>query len=118
MRLYLALALVAAGCATDTSAEEARRLVARGARLLDVRSRAEFAERHLDGSINIPVEELQKRVAEVGAKDKPVIVYCHTGVRSGFAVQMLRKAGFTSVHNLGSIGHWSVRSTQPPPPLY
>lgn len=110
------LFLLLAGCATDTTAAEARRLVERGALLVDVRSPAEFAERSIPGSRNIPVEDLKKRMSEL-PKGKPLVVYCHTGVRAGFAVQILRKAGYR-VYNLGSIGRWFYQSDQPPPQLY
>ena len=114
MRPLLTLALVTAGCATDVSASEARQLVRSGARVLDVRSKEEFRERHVQGAINIPVEELKKRMDELGAKNRPVVVYCHTGARSGAAAILLRKAGFTKVHNLGSLGHWYVELPETP----
>jgi rhodanese-related sulfurtransferase len=95
-----------AACASDVSMRDAHRLVRSGARLLDVRSHAEFAERHAPGALNIPVEELKKRFDEVGAHDRPVVVYCHTGARAGVAVIELRNAGFTRVYNLGSLARW------------
>ena len=101
-----ALVVSGQGCATDVTRGEAHRLVSAGALLLDVRSRGEYAERHIDGSINIPVEELKQRKGELGDPARKLVVFCHTGIRSGVAVQMLRKAGFSSVYNLGSIGHW------------
>jgi rhodanese-related sulfurtransferase len=97
------LFVLLAACATDTSSRDAHQLVERGALLVDVRSRAEFAELHLPGSVNIPVEELKKRMSEL--PKRPLVVYCHTGVRAGFATAMLRKAGF-EVHNLGSLARW------------
>jgi rhodanese-related sulfurtransferase len=97
------LILASAGCATDTSSREAHQLFAHGALLVDVRSPSEFAERRIAGSINIPVEDLQRRLSEL--PKRPLVVYCHTGVRAGFATSILRKAGF-EVHNLGSIARW------------
>jgi phage shock protein E len=114
MRSLLLLCLVAAGCASDVSAREARRLVLHGALLVDVRSRSEFVERHADHAINIPVDELKHRTAELGARNRPIVVYCHTGVRSGIAVIMLRKAGITAVYNLGTIGRWFHEPDDPP----
>jgi rhodanese-related sulfurtransferase len=113
-----AMTCLCSGCATDTSSREAHQLRRTGATLLDVRSRQEFAERHIEGSLNIPVEELKRRFDEVGPRDQPVIVYCHTGARAGFAVQMLRHAGFRRVHNLGTIGRWYKESAEAPPRLY
>jgi phage shock protein E len=110
----LGCGLTVAACATDTTSREAHRLVAAGARLLDVRSAAEFRERHVAGSINIPVEQLDRRGGELGPKDRPVVVYCHTGARAGVAAIKLRKAGYR-VYNLGSIARWysDPRADQP-----
>jgi phage shock protein E len=102
--MRLALALLVAACATDTTSLEAHRLVERGALLLDVRTAAEFAERRLPNSLNLPVEQLQKRLSEL-PRTRPLVVYCHTGVRAGFATHILRKAGF-EVHNLGTLARW------------
>jgi len=100
----LALVVVLVGCATDTSSRQAHELAARGALLVDVRSPAEFAERHIAGSINVPVEDLRRRLPELPRR--PLIFYCHTGARACIAASMLRKAGF-EVHNLGSIARWT-----------
>ena len=109
-----AFVLGCAACATDTTAAEARRLAARGARIVDVRSPAEYAERHLPGAVNLPIESLESRLSEL-PRDRPIVLYCHTGVRAGIAAGMLRKAGFRDVHNLGSIGHFSTGEKDPPP---
>ena len=90
----------------DISSAEAHRLVAAGARLLDVRTAGEFAGRHIDGALNIPVQELESRVGEVGPRDKPVVVYCLSGARSARAVGILKAAGFSTVRNLGSFTRW------------
>jgi phage shock protein E len=84
---------------------EARRLVAAGAVLLDVRSPEEYAERHLPGALNIPVQALAGRTAELGAPTRPVVVYCRSGMRSARAAGLLARAGFT-VHDLGGMGKW------------
>lgn len=86
--------------------EKARALVEGGARLVDVRSPAEHAAGHIHGSVNVPVQELATRVAELGAKEKPVIVYCASGMRSASAAGMLRRAGFAEVHDLGAMSRW------------
>jgi rhodanese-related sulfurtransferase len=82
----------------------AKQLAAEGAVLLDVRSPGEFAAGHAAGAINIPVDELAARKAELPA-GKDVITYCAAGVRSARAASMLRSDGRT-VHDLGSISAW------------
>jgi rhodanese-related sulfurtransferase len=91
---------------TQVSSEAARRLVKEGATLVDVRSPQEFGGGHLPGSINLPVHELLKRSAKLGAKDSPVVVYCASGTRSAMARSMLKGAGFTQVFNLGAMSRW------------
>jgi phage shock protein E len=76
-----------------------------GARLVDVRTPGEYGSGHLPGAINIPVHELSARLGEVGPKDRPVVVYCASGARSARAKGLLRRAGFQTVHNLGSISN-------------
>ena len=85
---------------------EARKLVANGARLLDVRSPEEFGRGHLPGALNIPVLEIDRRLAEVGPPQTEVVVYCRSGHRSAQAAQALRQHGFTRVHNLGPMTAW------------
>jgi phage shock protein E len=104
------LLLALGGClfalSGDTSGRDAQSLVKQGALLLDVRTPGEFADRHLEGATNIPVQELGARMSEVGAKDRVVVVYCRSGHRSGNAAAMLRDAGYTRVHDLGAMSRW------------
>lgn len=86
-------------------AEQAHQMVAAGAVLLDVRTPAEFAAGHLDGSVNIPVQELAERIGELAPK-KTAVVYCKAGVRAAAAEQMLRAAGFTDVLNILNMDGW------------
>ena len=85
---------------------DARQLVADGAMLLDVRTEREYQDGGIEGSVNIPVQELPGRMDELGAKDQPIVVYCQSGGRSAMAKRMLEGNGFTSVHDLGSIRAW------------
>lgn len=81
-------------------------LVAKGARLVDVRSSGEFSGGHLPGAKNIPLDAISRRLTELGPKDGPVVVYCRSGARSAQAAATLRAAGFTAVHDLGAMGNW------------
>ena len=89
----------------------AHELVAKGALLLDVRTPKEFGEKHLDGALNVPVDDLPGRLAEIeklsaGDKQKPIVVYCKSGGRAGRAKAALLEAGFGRVTNLGGIDDW------------
>ena len=83
-----------------------RQAVADGGLLLDVRSPGEFNSGHLDGALNIPVGELKDRLKELDYKDRSVVVYCASGVRSRRASTLLREHGFQDVHDLGSWRNW------------
>ncbi len=77
--------------------------------LLDVRTDAEYQAEHIDTSLLIPVQELEKRLNEIIEwKNLPVFVYCRTGNRSMTAAKMLSDAGFSEIYNLeGGIGGWT-----------
>ena len=86
--------------AGDVSGSEARALVDKGALLLDVRTPGEFAGGHIEGAVNIPVQELGQRLAELGDKDRPIVVYCRSGKRSLQAALCLRSQGHTQVRHV------------------
>jgi phage shock protein E len=92
----------------------ARRLVASGAVLLDVRTPEEYEARHLDGAVNIPVADLDGRLAEIekltgGDKHKPIVVHCQAGGRAARAKTRLLEAGYTQVTNMGGIDAWDSK---------
>ena len=90
-----------------TSSSEAHRLVAAGARLVDVRTPGEFSGGALPGAINIPLDQLSARVGELTKEPgKPVVLYCASGMRSGQARRLLTGAGLAEVYDLGGMGRW------------
>jgi phage shock protein E len=84
----------------------AQRLVADGARLVDVRTPQEYAEGHAPGAVNVPVDEISGRAAELGGADTPIVVYCRTGRRSAIAVEALRALGYRRVYDLQRVTAW------------
>lgn len=104
--VVLAIAYLLLAKRGDTSSAEARRLVEAGARLVDVRTPQEFAAGHIPRAINIPVQELERRMGELTEKDRPIVVYCRSGIRSGSAARMLARAGYADVHDLGAMSRW------------
>jgi rhodanese-related sulfurtransferase/predicted methyltransferase len=95
-----------AGAGETVDGPTAARLVSEGARLVDVRTTGEFAAGHIEGAVNIPVQELADRLDELEPRDAPVVLYCRSGRRSASAQALLRDAGFESVYDLGAIGNW------------
>ena len=71
--------------------------------VVDVRSMEEFAYGAFPGAVNIPLDELEMRTDELGKKDRKIILYCASGGRSSYAVQMLRAYGFTNLENGGGL---------------
>lgn len=73
-----------------------------GAKVVDVRSAAEFQSGAYPGAVNIPVQELERRLGEL-PRDKPIVVYCASGGRSASAERLLRGHGFSDVVNGGGL---------------
>ena len=76
--------------------------------ILDVRSREEYAAGHLRGAINLPFNEVGRRVTELAAfLDQPLVVYCGHGPRAWMAGVVLRRHGFRQVSYLsGHMAAW------------
>lgn len=74
--------------------------------LVDVRTKEEFDAGHLEGSKNIPIEELDARWQEVDAS-KQVIVYCRSGNRSLQASNLLTEKGLLRILDAGGINDYS-----------
>ncbi len=78
-------------------------MIRNGAKIIDVRSAEEFEDEHFPGAVNIPVNELQRRMAELGAKDGSIIMYCASGARSAAAMRAASAAGYKNVMNAGGL---------------
>lgn len=92
-----------AHAAEDGEVTAARAAIARGAKLVDVRTPEEYAAGKLPGAVNIPLAEAEKSTTAFGPKDKPVVVYCGSGRRSAKVKAVLVAAGFTAVFDLGAM---------------
>ena len=74
--------------------------------LLDVRTRQEYADGHIPGSRNIPLDQIDSALATIPNRETPVFVYCLSGGRSGQSVAYLKKMGYTDVVNIGGISSY------------
>jgi len=91
--------------AAFVSAEVARKQLAQGALVIDVRSTAEFEGGHLPGAINVPLDELEQSLPRhVKDKNQVLLLHCLSGTRSGIAKRQLADMGYPNVFNLGSLG--------------
>lgn len=77
-------------------------LIRKGAIVLDVRTKSEYAGGHIRGSLNIPVDQLGNNTKRFTDKNKTIITCCASGMRSGAAKSMLKSKGYTQVYNGGS----------------
>lgn len=77
--------------------------------VVDVRSMAEFGKSHIIDSINIPLNGFKDQLKQLEKhKNKPIVVCCQSGSRSGAAVRILQKQGFAEAKNLrGGILAWN-----------
>ncbi|MDW7674301.1 MAG: rhodanese-like domain-containing protein [Bacillota bacterium] len=103
--LLMGLIFLMMGCTStgykDLSANQAKELIDQQTdlQLLDVREEVEYAEGHIEGSVLIPLGQLGDRISELDP-EKPVLLICRSGNRSGQAADLLVKEGFKDVNNL------------------
>ena len=67
--------------------------------IIDVRTSGEFEFAHIDGAINIPVDDLRSRLSEI-PKNKKIVLYCAVGLRGYLASRILLQHGYADVYNL------------------
>jgi len=75
--------------------------------ILDVRTPGEFSEGHIPGAFHIDHREIESRVKEIESfRNKPVVVYCYSGMRAGMVESYLIEHGFRQVKHLE--GDWQA----------
>lgn len=79
-----------------------------GVQLVDVRTPGEFQAGTIAGAKLIPLAELSRRSGEL-QRDKPLVLFCHSGNRSGQAYKLLKGLGFEKLQHLqGGIAAWGA----------
>lgn len=115
-RLLLALTLLPAlalAAATDMSRDELQARQAKGQPtvLIDVRTPAEFADGHVPGAINIPVDQVETRIGEIDKlrSKGEIVLYCRSGRRAGAAADVLESRGYQGLRHLdGDFQGWQA----------
>ena len=75
-------------------------LLEEGALVLDVRTLGEYRNGHVEGSMHVPLQQLEKKINAIKKQKKTVVTVCASGMRSGKAAKVLRAAGLEA-HNGG-----------------
>jgi len=123
-----ALSVIIAGCGSDTETpapaataseavkkaeyikitpEKAREMINRGAVIVDVRTKDEYNEVHISGSVLLPVDDIKFLAPSVlPDKSAVILVHCRSGIRSERAARMLLDMGYASVYDFGGIQNW------------
>jgi phage shock protein E len=70
---------------------------------VDVRDEEQYRAKHVAGAVNMPLDQLEERIAELGALDTKIVVYCNKGVSSARAKDLLIEAGYRDVKNGGGL---------------
>lgn len=101
----LIITLFLTACSNETQIK-AWNMIDKGALIVDVRTPGEYRSGHLPGAKLIPLNQLSAKIHELGTdKNRPIVLYCHSGSRSGSAESLLKSAGFTNVINGGGYSH-------------
>lgn len=118
---FLMIAVILSGCANSAGTEHTensyRQITATEAVslmdteenyiILDVRTQAEFEEKHIPGAICIPNETIgSDEIPELPDKDQLILVYCRSGNRSKQASEKLAALGYTNIVEFGGIIDW------------
>ena len=76
--------------------------------MLDIRNPREWATKHIEGSLNIPLNHLQERMAEI-PRDRRLAVHCAGGYRSSIAASILHQYGITHLIEMaGGLAAWEA----------
>ena len=119
--LLILIILSSFGCASMTddkvegkispvkiTAEEAKKMMDDEEILVvDVRTKEEFQEGHVENAINIPLDVIGEEISTVlSSQEDPVLLYCRSGNRSGQAAKILVDLGYLKVYDFGGINDW------------
>ncbi len=86
--------------------------------LLDVRTKTEYDDRHIPGSVLVPLNELYKKASgAIPKKDSTVYVYCRSGRRSYAAAEVLMELGYENVYDMGGLDDWPFETEYTKSPL-
>ena len=93
------------GKTTPKDGTSLKELMDKGALLLDVRTPGEYQSGHVPKAKNVPHHLIDQKIESLTKdKEKPIILYCASGARSGAAARVLKNMGYSHVYNAGGYG--------------
>ena len=108
MSFFASLASILGGSSFGPEQFDQLRAEHPGTILLDVRTRGEYVQAHIDGSTLIPLDQLKASLTLLAGAEAPIIVICHSGSRASTAATAIRRAGKVDVHVLGGgVSSWA-----------
>ena len=110
-KILILLVLLLVGCTTNTyttiSQDTAKKMMKEEKEyvILDVRTKEEYYDNHIEDAINIPLDEIESSTL-LKDKEQIIFVYCQSGKRSKVASEKLANLGYTNVYDIGGINTW------------
>ena len=112
-KIFLLLVLFLIGCTTDVNTyttitqDKAKEMMKEESNyiILDVRTKEEYDDKHIEDAINIPLDEIEE-TTELKNKEQIIFVYCRSGNRSKQASEILANLGYTNIYEIGGISTW------------
>lgn len=86
------------GLGGNQDTEKVSEYLKNGAVVIDVRTPAEFADGHAEGSVNIPLNNIASKIDDIKNYKKPIITCCRSGARSGNAANILNNNGVDAIN--------------------
>lgn len=111
-KILILLILLLVGCTTNTyttiNQDTAKEMMKeeKDYIILDVRTKEEYYDNHIEDAINIPLDEIDTSTV-LKDKEKIIFVYCQSGRRSKEASSKLAKLGYTNVYDIGGLNTWN-----------
>lgn len=114
----LIVTMILSGCASTDTGQGYRQITMKEAStmmeeesdyiIVDVRTKEEYAEKHIPNAINIPNETIGKEeIPELPDKEQLIMVYCRSGNRSKQAAGKLASLGYSNIVEIGGINDWT-----------
>ena len=108
--LFIILLLLV-GCSSSSDTinyvEAKEKIINNGAMLIDVRTKEEYDEKHIDGAVSLPLDNIESDITNVvNDKNTEIIVYCKSGARSHEAYELLLGLGYKKTYDLGAMDNW------------